>query len=97
MEVIITSQSTNLNIRIDSDLKKDMESVFADLGLTTTAAFNIFAKSVVRERRIPFALDLNNTPNKLTLQALDDVLNHRHMHGPYNNVDELMEALHAED
>jgi len=47
------SQSTNLNIRIDSDLKKAMESIFADLGLTTTAAFNIFAKAVVRERRIP--------------------------------------------
>jgi DNA-damage-inducible protein J len=91
------AHSTNLNIRIDTDLKKNMENILSELGLTTTAAFNIFAKTVVRERRIPFALDLNETPNKLTLQALDDVLHKRNLHGPFNSVEELMEDLDAKD
>lgn len=90
------SQNTNLNIRMDSDLKKDMEEIFGELGLTTTAAFNVFAKAVVRERRIPFALDLN-IPNLETMKVLEDVKNHKNIHGPYDSIDELWEDLNAKD
>jgi hypothetical protein len=37
-----------------NDIKKNMEKVCAEMGLSMTAAFTIFAKTVVRERRIPF-------------------------------------------
>ena len=46
--------STNINIRMDSDLKMQFEAFCADMGMTMTAAFNIFAKKAVREYRIPF-------------------------------------------
>jgi DNA-damage-inducible protein J len=45
-----------VNIRIDEELKKQAESLFADFGMNTTTAFTIFAKAVVRERRIPFEI-----------------------------------------
>ncbi len=45
---------TNLNIRIDENLKKQLESVVDDFGMNITTAITIFAKAVVRERRIPF-------------------------------------------
>jgi len=48
------AQTVNVNFRMDSDLKKSMEQVCADMGLTMTAAFTIFAKTVSREKRIPF-------------------------------------------
>ena len=41
--------STNINIRMDSDLKMQFEAFCADMGMTMTAAFNIFAKKAVRE------------------------------------------------
>lgn len=47
----------NVNFRMDSDLKKSMEEVCSDMGLSMTAAFTIFAKKVSRERRIPFELN----------------------------------------
>ena len=34
--------STNINIRMDSDLKKQFEAFCADMGMTMTTAFNIF-------------------------------------------------------
>ena len=43
-----------VNFRMDTDLKKNMESVCKDMGLTMTAAFTMFATKVSRERRIPF-------------------------------------------
>lgn len=48
------SETTMVNFRMDTDLKKNMESVCKDMGLTMTAAFTMFATKVSRERRIPF-------------------------------------------
>lgn len=44
----------NVNFRMDEELKKSMEKVCSDMGLSMTAAFTIFAKTVSREKRIPF-------------------------------------------
>ena len=48
------ARTVNVNFRMDSDLKKNMEQVCNDMGLSMTAAFTIFAKTVTREKRIPF-------------------------------------------
>ncbi len=45
-----------VNFRMDADLKKSMESVCSDMGLSMTTAFTIFAKKVSREKRIPFEI-----------------------------------------
>lgn len=45
-----------MTISIDDALKREFSEVCADIGLTASAAFNVFAKAVVRERRIPFEL-----------------------------------------
>ena len=51
------SETTMVNFRMDADLKKSMESVCKDMGLTMTAAFTMFAAKVSRERRIPFEIN----------------------------------------
>ncbi len=48
------AEMTMVNFRMDSDLKKSMESVCKEMGLTMTAAFTMFAAKVSRERRIHF-------------------------------------------
>ena len=45
---------TMVNFRMDEELKRSMENACADMGLSMTTAFTIFAKKVARERRIPF-------------------------------------------
>lgn len=45
-----------MSIRIDSDAKKGLADVCKDLGITVSAAINMFAKKVAKERRIPFEL-----------------------------------------
>ena len=46
-----------VNFRIDKDTKKEMEKICEDIGISIGTAFNIFAKKVTRERRMPFELD----------------------------------------
>jgi DNA-damage-inducible protein J len=41
-------------IRLEPELKRDFASVCDEMGLSVSAAITIFAKTVVRERRIPF-------------------------------------------
>lgn len=44
---------------MDSELKKQMESVCADLGINMTTAFIMLAKKMVREQRIPFDVSID--------------------------------------
>ncbi|MCD8023271.1 MAG: type II toxin-antitoxin system RelB/DinJ family antitoxin [Lachnospiraceae bacterium] len=53
------AQMANVNFRLDEDVKKSMEQVCSDLGLSMTAAFTIFAKKVGREKRIPFEVSID--------------------------------------
>ena len=45
-----------VNFRMDEDLKKSMEQTCADMGMSMTTAFTIFAKKVANEKRIPFEI-----------------------------------------
>ena len=49
------SQST-YSIRMDNELKKEFDSVCEDFGMSASVAISVFAKAVVRERRIPFEI-----------------------------------------
>ena len=44
----------SVNFRMDRKEKAELESVCREMGITLTTAFNIFAKRVIRERKIPF-------------------------------------------
>ena len=57
--------TTNISIRMDTDLKAQADALFAELGMNLSTAFNIFVRQSLREGRIPFDVSLN-TPNKET-------------------------------
>ena len=61
---------TTISIRIDSELKKNMELVCSDLGLNITTAFTIFAKKMVREQRVPFDVAIDPFYSESNLKHL---------------------------
>lgn len=63
---------TSINIRMDSDLKRQFEDFCSDIGMSMTTAFTVFAKKAVRENRIPFQLD-RDIPNEETIAAIEEV------------------------
>lgn len=85
---------TNVNIRMDENLKKQFDHLCNELGLTMTTAINIFAKAMVRQQGIPFDVSLN-TPNAETLAAISEIEDMiKNKTGKiYNSVDELFEDL----
>lgn len=63
------ADTTNISIRMDSELKAQADELFAELGMNMTTAFNIFVKQALREGRIPFEISLNQ-PNRETVAAM---------------------------
>ena len=88
------ANTTNLNIRIDEDLKRQADAIFSELGLNMSTAINMFLRYSVRYGGIPFELRVEK-PNAETLAAIDDVNNNRNMSKTFTSIDDLMEDLHA--
>ena len=53
------ADTTLINFRLDVEDKRGMEKVCKELGISMSAAFIMFAKKVVREKRIPFELSVD--------------------------------------
>ena len=63
--------TTNLNIRIDKDIKEQAESIFNELGINMTTAVNIFMRAAIREHGMPFELKLD-VPNEVTVESIEE-------------------------
>lgn len=61
--------TTSVSFRIDTDLKNQADTLFNNLGLNMTTAFNMFLRQSVREGRIPFEATIN-VPNSETIAAM---------------------------
>ena len=85
---------TMVTIRMDEDLKSNMEGVCRELGMNMTTAFNIFVRQALREGRIPFEISINQ-PNRETIAAMleaERIAKDPSVKG-YTNMDELFADL----
>ena len=87
-------KTVNVTFRVDEDVKKQADALFADLGMSLSTAFNIFLRQSLREQQLPFTVS-RNTLNTVTLAALESAEKGEDLRGPYDTVNELMEALNA--
>lgn len=92
-----TKNDTSMTIRMNSDIKRQAQLLFDELGLDMSTAINIFLRQSVRESRIPFEIGAYS-PNATTLEALREVEQMKadpHRGKTYTNVDQMMEELLA--
>ncbi len=90
--------NTNINIRMDAELKRQFEAFCADMGMSMTTAFTVFARKAVREYRIPFEIG-GEVPNAETLEAMREVQKMKadpHLGRTYSDADQMMEELLAD-
>ena len=67
------AKTCNITIRMDADLKKEAEELFADLGMNLTTAFNVFVRQTIRKQRIPFDVS-RDVPRPETLEAMAEAI-----------------------
>jgi DNA-damage-inducible protein J len=54
---------TNVNIRMDTQLKNQFETFCNNVGLTMSTAFNVFARTSVKLQKIPFEITAEPQPS----------------------------------
>ena len=89
------AKTDTLNIRINPDVKKQVESTLDDLGLSMAEAVTIFFKQVIMTDSIPFVIKKPKL-NKETLEAIKDVELGKNLHGPFNTIEEMKADLEKE-
>ena len=56
----------NFSVRMDADLKREVEAIYAELGMNLTSAVNAFLRQSVRVGGMPFDLRLNEQSVRLS-------------------------------
>ena len=64
--------NTNITMRIDENLKAQLQELMSDLGLDMTTFFTMAAKQAIREQALPFNVS-RKIPNKETIEAFQEV------------------------
>lgn len=64
------------SVCMDETLKRQFDALCSDFGMTTSTAINVFAKAVVRERKIPFEI-VSSEPEFTREKALQAFLSLR--------------------
>jgi DNA-damage-inducible protein J len=82
-------KTSTISTRIDPELKRKVERVFRELGLTSSQAITLFYKQVELQQGLPFIVKI---PNDVTMEALEDARSRSNMEN-FNTVDDLFDDL----
>ena len=63
--------TVNFSVRMDADLKREVEAIYAELGMNLTSAVNAFLRQSVRVGGMPFDLRLNERQRETVLAMLE--------------------------
>lgn len=83
------SKKTQVNVSIDSDLKKKVENILEELGMTPSQAIRIFYKQVVLQKGLPFVVRM---PNQDSINAYAESRIRENLKS-YNSPEELFDDL----
>ncbi len=94
-----TSNTTNLNVRVDSTLKKESDMLFKDLGLNMSTAINMFLTQCVKTSSIPFNISEPKPSRQLkrALKEAERIAKHPERYKSYDNIDDLFKDLDSDD
>ena len=87
--------TVKINVCTDAATKAEAENLLSAMGLTMTAAINMYLKRINLEGGIPFEVTTRVAPNKETLEALEEgrrLAKDKSVPG-YKSMEELKAAL----
>ena len=86
---------SNISVRIDETLKQQFDSLCSELGLTMSAAVNLFIKAVIREKGLPFAISINDY-NSETKRVIQETEQGKGLSKEYADLNEMFKDLNID-
>ena len=97
--IILSNLTSAINVQVDSATKEEATAILNDLGLSMSAAINLFLKQVVKRNGLPFEVG-NPKPSKELRKALKEaekIVKNSDKYPGYRDMDKLKEALLSDD
>lgn len=95
----MSNLTSAINVQVDSATKKEATAILNDLGLSMSAAINLFLKQVVKRDGLPFEV-VNPKPSKELRKALKEakkIIKNTNNYPGYRDMDKLKETLLSDD
>lgn len=89
------SATSNVNVRVDADIKSQVNDILNSLGLDMSTAINMYLHQIIENNGIPFMIQKRY--NAETELAIKEAHEGKNLVGPFDTVDALWESLNAED
>ncbi len=86
---------TAVTIRLDSDTKQQLDVLCQEFGMSVNTAFNIFARSGVRNRRIPFEIQADSKAETVR-RAREAILRMRKISETDGNAEMSLDDINSE-
>ena len=90
------AKTDNINIRVEPELKKEVETTLNDLGMNLAEAITIYLKQIVLTESIPFVIRKPKL-NQETIKAMKDAEKGINLSKGYTDLNEMWEDLEKED
>lgn len=93
------AKTDTLNIRIEPELKKEVETTLNDLGMNIADAVTIFLKQVVMTESIPFIIRKPKFSDEM-LEAIaeaEEISKNPDKYKSYNNLSEILEDINNDE
>lgn len=87
--------TTNINVRVDSELKQEAEALFNELGLNMSSAINMFLRSAIAHDGIPFEIkrQSSNPETKAALDEYEEMKKNPGNYKRYRSFDEILDEV----
>lgn len=83
------SKTATVRARMEPALKKDVESLLSQMGISTTEAINMFFSQVRLRKGLPFPVEI---PNEFTRETFEKTDRGEELH-TYRDIEDMFEAL----
>jgi DNA-damage-inducible protein J len=65
---LFMARTAQIRARADAQTKKQAEAILAKLGLTPSAAINLFYRQIIMRRALPFSVDMPNAETRAAIE-----------------------------
>ena len=92
------AKTSSIHVRVEPQVKKEVEEILNNLGMTSTEAINIYLKQIILNSGIPFEIKTPQYSDEMkeAIKEADEMIEHPEKYKSYDSVEEFMEALHDE-
>ena len=83
------------SVRMEQSLKSQFDTLCSDFGMNASTAFNVFARAVVRERKIPFEIYSPAITREKAMEAFLELRDEAKRNGLQDmTLEEINEEIH---